>query len=955
MIDKKGETKLLVLIISVVIVLSSCIFILAQENNSLTYSNNDLTVTIKNSQNQELGQATLSSHKTTDEVRHVWGGKDKIVMWYDFNGWSEYSNGLGQVTFKDMNNGKEVEKSYYFAKRVLYEECTEIGSALNGSLRTVCTEKERWDRLNINDIPAGNTRIGLITDVDKGDFYDGVWIIAGMKIEKHAQWDYIGDTITITGDSGIYDMTLIENNNTILIVDRNNNSVRKYFINNKSSGGAFGVFESPCAIASNPTYFWIGDAANTVHRYFMNFTVSADGNWSTYAEDSNDNIRGVAYCNEYLYVGNNNNQKVYKYNTAGVYQNIVLDLKGNNSEQTQLAGLDCDGAHLFATAFNGETYMYWLNGTYMDIHSNALAGDNDNGRGAVATYYFYYRNDYADNLIYIYETIDVVPPEMTTPLLNSTDGTNRSNQNLNCVFTLTDDKQTNLAIYWKWYKNGIINLSGSKNVSNNSVTTLTLLAGNTTKNDNWTCEILPSDWYNNGTIENSSSIWVLNTEPDTPIQLTPANASGYGMNSIVPFKWQNSNDEDGDSLTYKLEIYNESNMASANLVYSNNSISQGTGNTSINITLSDYTTKDDDYYWRVRANDGQNNGSWSENRTFQYANWTITFNLTDSVTGIPIDTSGPQYFFNVLCDNGVSNSSLDNPFIAIDGFSPGTWFCEFYTITASPQKNYIEKNQSFNADGNKLIQVSVSLKAYLTAEEHTWLEAIYECIINKDCDLYNLLLEINTTVGNIWEYTSPTDESVVLDEVITNKAVNSTNNLTINYSINVPVKAGYATGTYLPVRIGYWFLDETNTTCYNQGDKPTGVDEPYCQPLIINTIGPMGGTVNFTVELQPLLANGSAYSIKRTIDIDPNNVWISYGQEIIGSFITTEILATYGASVKNTGEVMPGNFLSRITGAITGISNSLLSGWQIVLIIAIPGLVLIVFIISRTILKIKGK
>jgi hypothetical protein len=215
-----------------------------------------------------------------------------------------------------------------------------------------------------------------------------------------------------------------------------------------------------------------------------------------------------------------------------------------------------------------------------------------------------------------------------------------------------------------------------------------------------------------------------------------------------------------------------------------------------------------------------------------------------------------------------------------------------------------DKIEIFNANKDKLVNIILSRKFHLTVEEHTWLEAIYNCLYSGDCSLYNLLLEVNQTVGKIWDNTKPTDENVVTTETIANKVVDSTHNLTIDYSVYIPIKAGYSLGTYLPVRIGYWFLNEANTSCYNQGDKPTGVEDPYCQPLIIETLGPMGGSVNFTVKLHPELPAGN-YSIKRIIDIDPNNVWINYGQEKIGSFVMAEGLTDYGIAVEKTGESNP--------------------------------------------------
>ena len=492
--------------------------------------------------------------------------------------------------------------------------------------------------------------------------------------------------------------------------------------------------------------------------------------------------------------------------------------------------------------------------------------------------------------------IDTTDPNVTIPEITPTSPT--TNNNLNCNATLTDTQQTNLTANWTWYKNTILNLSGTTTEIQNGTNTLitTLSSGNTSKGENWTCGIIPYDEYNYGNQKNSTDAIILNAPPSIPIQLEPENGTGSAIYSTITFIWDNSTDADTDNptITYDLEIYNESNMQTANLIYNKTNITEGSQNTSIAINLSDFTTKDDDYYWRVRANDSEDVSDWSPNWTFQYANWTITFNATDSVTGEQI----VENTMEISCDNGFSVTDK-NPYTAEDTFSPGTWTCTF-----SGFPDYYSKEQSFTADDDKVVNVTMSEKTYLTQEEHTWLEALYNCIIGQDCSLYNLLLEINSTVGNIWEHTKPTDESVVTLEDITNRVVNTTSNLTIDYNISIPIKAGYASGTYLPVRIGFWFLNESNTTCYSQGDKPTGVEESYCQPLIAETIGPMGGSVSFTVKLWPSLPAGN-YSIKRIIDIDPNNIWINYGQEVVGTFMVTESIANPDINLEKTGEAMP--------------------------------------------------
>ncbi len=365
-------------------------------------------------------------------------------------------------------------------------------------------------------------------------------------------------------------------------------------------------------------------------------------------------------------------------------------------------------------------------------------------------------------------------------------------------------------------------------------------------------------------------------------------------------------------------------------------------NLEYNKVVSQETTAGDKYMCQVTPNDAESDGITKNSSTLNIT-WKIIFNVTSG------EDNSQILNFNINCNNSFSASGVSSPYEA--GFLPGSYGCTFSKLF------FYNKITTFTSDNDKTVNVKLSREFSLTVEEHTWLEAIYNCVVLGDCNLYNMLLEINQTTGKIWEHIKPTDESVITFENITNKVVNSSNNLTINYTINIPIKAGYSLGAYLPIRIGYWFLDTANTTCYNQGDKPTGVKDPYCQPLITEIIGPMGGQVNFTVELQPSLPVGN-YSIKRIVDIDPNNVWINYGQEVISLFVMTETLSTYGISVENTGEVMPEkegpleNIKSKITGGVVGVSQ-LISGWQIVAIIAIIGGVLIVFIISKTILRLK--
>ncbi|MDP3734493.1 MAG: LamG domain-containing protein, partial [Nanoarchaeota archaeon] len=413
-------------------------------------------------------------------------------------------------------------------------------------------------------------------------------------------------------------------------------------------------------------------------------------------------------------------------------------------------------------------------------------------------------------------------------------------------------------------------------------------AAETVRLQRYLCSITPNDGFTDGIGRNSSSLLILNSVPAAVSLLNPA--AGFSAGVLPEFNWTVSADLDPeDSVRYIIQVDNNSDFAS--LEYTNTSSANRDGN----VTLD--RTRINTYFWRVFATDGIGNSTISDIRNFTYARWGITFNVTSGEDDSPLNNITITSCNFIGFSQGGDTSNPYGPF----GFPPGNWQCTFEDTL---NEVFFDRTQTFIADSDKLVDITMSISGGLTFEEHTWLEAIYNCAILKQCDLYNLLLGINQTVGNIWEQTKPTDNSVITSETITNKIVNSTHNLTIDYTVNIPIKAGYPLGAYLPVRIGYWFLNTANTTCHNQGDRPTGVANPYCQPLMIETIGPMGGSVSFTVKLQPSLPAGD-YSIKRIIDIDPQGVWINYGQEEIDTITVTEDITSFGASLERTGEENP--------------------------------------------------
>ena len=79
----------------------------------------------------------------------------------------------------------------------------------------------------------------------------------------------------------------------------------------------------------------------------------------------------------------------------------------------------------------------------------------------------------------------------------------------------------------------------------------------------------------------------------------------------------------------------------------------------------------------------------------------------------------------------------------------------------------------------------------------------------------------------------------------------------------------------------------------------------------------------------------------------------------VGEALTLEVGVAFNTgfvtSLPEAPNAVPPAARASPTGAVTGMSNLHLSGWQIVIVIAIVGLILLTSIISRTIIKLKKK
>jgi hypothetical protein len=193
--------------------------------------------------------------------------------------------------------------------------------------------------------------------------------------------------------------------------------------------------------------------------------------------------------------------------------------------------------------------------------------------------------------------------------LNSTNGTNKTNEDLNCYATISDPDGDNMNVSVEWYKNNELNLSFEygESYANGSLFIATLDNGNTTKADNWTCGVrlydgaLYSDW-SNASIE----LAIANSKP--VVNLTGPGDKNSTTDRTPTFEW-NASDDDNENLSYEINI----SLTAGSTCYEPDRYI--TGITETNYTPTDYLKclwdNLDNYTWEVRAYDGEEYSDWA--------------------------------------------------------------------------------------------------------------------------------------------------------------------------------------------------------------------------------------------------------------------------------------------------------------------------------------------------------
>lgn len=154
------------------------------------YENLDLDAIFDEKLESNVLAFQLKSHPSVDYVKQV-GTGNQVVMWYDINSIYQLENALGTPEFTDMRTGELVEREWRY---VIWNEetCNEV-VLVNGTTIKECV-LGHWTPYESKNLLKGLQRIGVeVLGVEKGDWYDVVWVVGEKRIEKHAEFNAVGD------------------------------------------------------------------------------------------------------------------------------------------------------------------------------------------------------------------------------------------------------------------------------------------------------------------------------------------------------------------------------------------------------------------------------------------------------------------------------------------------------------------------------------------------------------------------------------------------------------------------------------------------------------------------------------------------------------------------------------------------------------------------------------------
>ncbi len=166
----------------------------------------------------------------------------------------------------------------------------------------------------------------------------------------------------------------------------------------------------------------------------------------------------------------------------------------------------------------------------------------------------------------------------------------------------------------------------------------------------WRARAYDGEDYSGWSSSRTFGVNLPNNAPSAPTLASPSN--GATVTTLSPvLTANNSSDPDNDVLVYHFQISASSSFSS--IAAENSSVNEGGGTTTA-WTVSPELSDNIQYYWRVRAYDGENYSSWSSSRTMTVDlpnNAPSTPTLASPENGFEVNIETPILTFNNSSDS----------------------------------------------------------------------------------------------------------------------------------------------------------------------------------------------------------------------------------------------------------------------------------------------------------------
>jgi hypothetical protein len=204
------------------------------------------------------------------------------------------------------------------------------------------------------------------------------------------------------------------------------------------------------------------------------------------------------------------------------------------------------------------------------------------------------------------------------------------------------DAEGGIWYYYEWFLDGDSYSSGisAEHYSSGVEALVSTISPALAKGQNWTFGCLATDNLTNSSWLNSTNLTISNTPPPKVTLQYPDSGNGSFINLSPRFNWSEAVDADGDPVTYSILIGLDSGFSTVVLNQT------GIGNNYYDYADElEFTT----YYWKAQANDGEENGEWSDT-------WNFTVQPYVSIQMLNANVS-----FETQLPNTTNDTTTDNP------------------------------------------------------------------------------------------------------------------------------------------------------------------------------------------------------------------------------------------------------------------------------------------------------